>query len=71
MKRLIKKHLLPVLFWGLVWFGIIGLYVVVNDIAALQHGYKCWGIEDIIFIGLILSAIVKNPIKKVLKIWEI
>ena len=65
--RKIKKHLLPVLFWGIVWFGIIGLYVVINDMAALQHGYRCWGIEDIVFVGLVLYAIVEPLIKRVAK----
>ena len=63
MKRMIKKHLLPVLFWSFVWFVIVGVYVNVNEIAALQHGYRTLGIEDILFLALIISALAKKAVK--------
>lgn len=67
MKKAIKKHLLPVLFWGLVWFCLTGGYFLINSAADIQRGYACVGTEDLLYFGSIFFLFAKKTIQLILK----
>ena len=58
MKKFIKKHLLTWLLKAYVFMVWLGVYVLVNPIAAAERGFNALGIEDILFtLPLIISAL--------------
>lgn len=64
MRKFIKKNLLPFLFNSYILFGYIGLYTLINQLAAAERGYNyALGIEDILFIIPFIILTLKKTYK--------